>query len=127
MKTATQPSEALDAGLGPDLSALIETVGVPVVEIAQVTTIRGDDGQRGTFRLTFADGRMLKARRLRTASDVERVTRLTARLEPEFFPPVPPCVVATGAQPICGRAEDCRPPCIGCRCPRSWRRCDGLR
>jgi hypothetical protein len=34
MKTATQPSEALDAGLGPDLSALIETVGVPVVEIA---------------------------------------------------------------------------------------------
>lgn len=88
MKTATQPSEALDADLGPDLSALIETVGVPVVEIAQVTTIRGNDGQRGTFRLTFADGRMLKARRLRTASDVERVTRLTALLEPEFFPPV---------------------------------------
>jgi hypothetical protein len=88
MKTATHPSETLEAGLGPDLSALIETVGVPVVEIAQVTTIRGNDGQRGTFRLTLAGGRVLKARRLRTAEDVERVTRLTALLEPEFFPPV---------------------------------------
>ena len=86
MKTATARSEALEAQLGLDLWALIDAVGVPVTEVRQVTTIPMVG--RGSFRVTFADGLMLKARRLRTPGDVDRVTRLSSLLDPRFFPPV---------------------------------------
>jgi aminoglycoside phosphotransferase len=88
MKTATAPPEALEAELGLDLWALIDALGVPVEEAVQVTTIPAVDGLRGSFRVTLADGQILKARRLRTPTDVERVTRLSSLLDPQFFPPV---------------------------------------
>ena len=88
MKTATSRRETLEAQLGLDLWMLIDALGVPVVEVRPVTTIPAADGQRGSFRVTFADGQIVKARRLRTPSDVDRVTRLSALLDPRFFPPV---------------------------------------
>ena len=88
MKTATAWSETSEVELGLDLCWLIDAVGVPVVEVRQVTTIPAVDGQRGSFRVTLADGQTLKARRLRTPGDVERVTRLSSVLDPRFFPPI---------------------------------------
>jgi phosphotransferase family enzyme len=88
LKTATARSEAFEVELGLDLWSLIDAVGVPVVDVRQVTTIPAVDGQRGSFRVTFADGQTLKARRLRTPSDVERVARLSSLLDPQFFPPI---------------------------------------
>lgn len=88
MKTATPQSEAFAVELGLDLWALIDAVGVPVVEVRQVTTIPAVHGERGSFRVTFADGQILKARRLRTPSDAERVARLSSLLDPQVFPPV---------------------------------------
>jgi hypothetical protein len=88
LKTTTAQSEAFEVQLGLDLWTLIDAVGVPVVEVRQVTTIPAVDNQRGSFRVTFADGQTLKARRLRTPSDVERVTRLSSLLDPQFFPPI---------------------------------------
>jgi hypothetical protein len=84
----TARSELLEVQPGLDLWTLIDAVGVPVVEVCQVTTIPPADGQRGSFRVTFADGQILKARLLRTPGDVERVTRLSSLLDPRFFPPV---------------------------------------
>jgi hypothetical protein len=88
LKTATAWSETSGVELGLDLCWLIDAVGVPVVEVRQVTTIPAVDGQRGSFRVTLADGQTLKARRLRTPGDVERVTRLSSLLDPQFFPPI---------------------------------------
>jgi hypothetical protein len=88
LKTATARAETFEAELGLDLCWLINAVGVPVVEVRQVTTIPAVDGQRGSFRVTLADGQTLKARRLRTPSDVERVRRLSSLLDPQFFPPI---------------------------------------
>jgi hypothetical protein len=88
LKTATAQSEAFEVQLGLDLWGLIDAVGVPVVEVRQVTTIPPVDGLRGSFRVTLADGQTLKARRLRTPSDVERVTRLSSILDSQFFPPI---------------------------------------
>ena len=82
------PSEAFEVQLGLDLWELIDALGVPVVEVREVTTIPPSDGRRGSFHVTLADGQTLKARRLRTPSDVERVARLSSLLDPEFFPPI---------------------------------------
>jgi hypothetical protein len=88
MKTVTVLPETPEDELGLDLWALISAVGVPVVELVQVTTIPVADGRRACFRVTFADGQVLKARRLRSPGDVERVTRLSSLLDPKIFPPV---------------------------------------
>ena len=88
MKTVAAPSEAFEVQLGLDLWGLIDALGVPVVEVRQVTTIPASDGLRGSFHVTLADGQTLKARRLRTPGDVERVTRLSSLLDPHFFPPI---------------------------------------
>ena len=88
MKTVAAPSEAFEVQLGLDLWELIDALGVPVVEVREVTTIPPSDGLRGSFHVTLADGQTLKARRLRTPGDVERVTRLSSLLDPQFFPPI---------------------------------------
>jgi hypothetical protein len=78
---------ALEAELGSDLWAIVTAIGV-VIEAVPVTTIRWSGSPRASFRLTLADGQVLKGRRLRAPTDVTRVARLSALLDPGYFPPV---------------------------------------
>ena len=78
---------ALEAELGSDLWAIVTAIGV-VIEAVAVTTIRWSGSPRASFRLTLADGQVLKGRRLRAPTDVTRVARLSALLDPRYFPPV---------------------------------------
>jgi aminoglycoside phosphotransferase (APT) family kinase protein len=79
---------ALEAELGTDLWGIIAAIGVPVVEVVPVTTIRWSGSPRASFRLTLADGQVLKGRRLRAPADVTRVAHLSSLLDPRYFPPV---------------------------------------
>ena len=79
---------ALEGQLGSDLWAMIAAIGVPVVEAVPVTTIRWPGSPRASFRLTLADGQVLKGRRLRAPADVARIARLSSLLDPRYFPPV---------------------------------------
>ena len=79
---------ALEAELGPDLWTLVAPLGAPVIEAVPVTTIRWSGSPRASFRLTLADGRVLKGRRFRTPADVIRVSSLTPLLDPMHFPRV---------------------------------------
>jgi aminoglycoside phosphotransferase len=81
-------SSVLEAQLGLDLWTLIDSIGVPVVETIPVTTIPSTDSRRASFRVTFADGRILKGRRVRSTTDVDRITRLSSLLDPRYFPHV---------------------------------------
>ena len=85
---ARASSTTCQAELGDDLWMLVNAVGVPLVDVIPVTTIPAAGRHRASFRLTFADGRALKGRRLRAATDVERVTCLSSLLDPQYFPPV---------------------------------------
>lgn len=80
--------EAVAGHLGPDLSALVEDVGVPLVAAALVTTIASARVDRACFRLTFADGTVLKGRRVETVAGAERLAALTALLDARHFPRV---------------------------------------
>jgi hypothetical protein len=81
-------NEVLAARLGPELWALVEAAGAPVVEAVPVTTLPSAGSPRAAFRVTLADGRVLKGRRLATPADVERVARLSSLLDPRHVPPV---------------------------------------
>jgi hypothetical protein len=81
-------AETLVARLGPELGTLVEAAGAPVVHVIPVTTVRSATSPRAAFRVTLADGRVLKARRLATRADAERVARLSPLLDPRHFPPV---------------------------------------
>jgi aminoglycoside phosphotransferase len=87
---STIPSEAdvRPDQLGPDLWALLQAVGSPIVEAVDVIAIPSSDRPRRCFRVTFADGQILKARRVETPADVARVTRLLSLLDARYFPPV---------------------------------------
>lgn len=74
--------------LGPDLWALVEDVGVPLITAALVTTIASAYVDRACFRLTFADGTVLKGRRVESVPDAERLAVLGALLDPRHFPRV---------------------------------------
>lgn len=74
--------------LGPDLCALIGGVGVPLVAATLVTTIPSTRADRACFRLTFADGTVLKGRRVQTGADAERIDILGSFLNPRYFPRV---------------------------------------
>jgi thiamine kinase-like enzyme len=80
--------EAAAGRLGPDLSALVEDVGVPLIAAALVTTIASSRVDRACFRLTFADGTVLKGRRVESVGDAERLAVLTALLDARHFPRV---------------------------------------
>jgi hypothetical protein len=82
----------LTAQLGPDLTALVAGLGVPVVEASPITGLAARTLSRATFRLTLADGRMLKGRRLDAAADADRIrTIVTSLARPEM-----PRIVACG-------------------------------
>ena len=79
---------ALEAELGVDLLAMLAAIGVPVVEAVPVTTIPWAGSPRASFRLTLADGQVLKGRRLAAPADVIRIASLSSLLDPRYFPPV---------------------------------------
>jgi Phosphotransferase enzyme family len=81
-------SPAVREALGPDLWTLIDDIGVPVVEAIPITAIPSPGPGRASFRVTLADGRILKGRRVKTATDGDRITRLSALLDGRYFPPV---------------------------------------
>lgn len=68
------------SALGTDLSALIATLGTRVVESRPITGLRSRTFTRATFRLTLADGRVLKGRRLDSPADADRIRTVVARL-----------------------------------------------
>lgn len=81
------PRAALDE-LGPDLQALVEEVGAPLVGAAAITSIPSARADRACFRLTFADGRVLKGRRVEAEADARRIHALGALLPARHFPRV---------------------------------------
>jgi len=76
----TRPDETTATVLDPDLSALIGMVGSRLVDASVITTLPSPRENRATFRLRFADGRILKGRRLARAEEAVRVAALRPRL-----------------------------------------------
>lgn len=75
-----------EAQLGPDLCALIEDTGTPLVAAVPVTTIPSVDAFRGSFRLAFSDGTVLKGRRVNSLADADRIEALSTLLDARHFP-----------------------------------------
>jgi Ser/Thr protein kinase RdoA (MazF antagonist) len=71
-----------------DLAWASAELGSAVVEVAPVSPLRGRDKPRAAFRLTLADGRKLKLRRLRSAERAAELARLVARLSHLGIPQV---------------------------------------
>lgn len=84
MTTSGAPATSLPT----DLASVVAEVGVPLRAVALVTPLRSARLDRGCFRLTFADGRVLKGRHVESVERADRLEALTARLDPRSFPPV---------------------------------------
>jgi aminoglycoside phosphotransferase len=76
------------AALPDDLATLIRDVGVPLEEFILMTTLRARDLDRACFRLSFADGQVLKGRYVETLEQADRLETLTRRLDRRHFPAV---------------------------------------
>jgi hypothetical protein len=64
---------AIERELGPDLAAAVRSIDAPLLEATAIAG-RGYPGYRpSAYRLRFADGRVLKGRRLRSAEQAARV------------------------------------------------------
>jgi len=77
----------LDERLGADLWTVVQQVGT-LVEARLVTAIRSRDLDRACFRLRFADGRVLKGRRVETLTQADRLEALARLLDRRYFPAV---------------------------------------
>jgi len=75
-------------GLGPDLAALVTGLDVPLRHISTVTTLRAAAVTHAAFRLEFTDDRVLKGRRVTSATQAERVEAILAVMDPRYFPRV---------------------------------------
>jgi hypothetical protein len=73
-------------GLGPDLVALIGSLDVPLRSVSTLTTLRAAVVAHAAFRLEFADNRLLKGRRVTSATQAERVEAILAVMDPRHFP-----------------------------------------
>lgn len=80
--------------LAQDLDWAASALGSQIVDVAAVSPLRGRDVPRAAFRLTLADGRQLKLRRLRSAERVTELVRLLAALRDLGIPQV----AAAGAE-----------------------------
>src|SRR5262245_31607332 len=77
---------SFETQLGVDLWTLAASRDSP---FATVTGPRRPAGAgRGTFRLGFADGSILKGRRCEGEIHAARVERFSTYLDPRYFPPV---------------------------------------
>lgn len=72
--------------LGGDLWALTGQLGAPVAAVTTLTASR--HGPRATFRLTLADGGVVKGRRCEDEAQAVRVEALVEYLDPRHFPRV---------------------------------------
>ena len=86
----TQAAFALPhaARLGPDLAELVREVGVPLRDVTELTRLRSPDRRRAAYCLRFADGTLLKGRRLYSPAHAERVARLMALADDARLPRV---------------------------------------
>jgi aminoglycoside phosphotransferase (APT) family kinase protein len=78
----------LERAIESDLSWVASRLGSAVTEMAPVSPLRGRDRPRAAFRLTLADGRRLKLRRLRSPERAEDLSRLLGRLRELGLPRV---------------------------------------
>ena len=72
--------------MGRDLRGLVESRGIPLQDATRISGAPG--AVRATFRLEFADGRVLKGRRCQTSSQAAQLERLGRLLDPRYFPRV---------------------------------------
>jgi len=80
--------EEFESQLGKDLWTLIEGLNSPLVEATALTSLPSLWHVRASFRLQFADRRILKGRRFQTDDEAERVEYLSRFLDPRYFPKV---------------------------------------
>ncbi len=76
------------AHLGEDLWELAKTFDGSLSSVIPLTTLPSKHGARGSFRLEFDDGTILKGRRFQSEADAERVELLSALLDHRVFPRV---------------------------------------
>jgi hypothetical protein len=76
-----------DRSLGADLEALVSGRPAPLVEAARIGQ-RVERPSRATWRFAFADGSLLKGRRLASEAAARDVEAIVARLDRERFPRV---------------------------------------
>lgn len=80
-----RPSPHLCASLGDDLAALVEPVDSELTAATPVTMLPASADRRATYRLEFADGRVLKGRIAGAPSDAELIERINRRLDARYF------------------------------------------
>jgi len=78
----------LRASLGRDVLCLLGDIPSPVVEIARLTRLPSPRLQRACFRVGFADGRAVKARRVESPRDAERLERLSSLVDRRYASPL---------------------------------------
>ena len=70
----------LERALADDLAWASSQLGSEIAEVAVVSPLRGRGRPRAAFRLTLADGRRLKLRRMESPERAAELARLTGRL-----------------------------------------------
>jgi hypothetical protein len=78
----------LEDTLGADMRVLVDRVGVHLAEVATLTRLPSPVMAHASFRLRFADGRVLKARRVESAAQAERMHTILDVLDARHFPRV---------------------------------------
>ncbi len=73
--------------LGRDMVAALASFGAEPVDAVSITGLPGERSRRATFRIRLADGRIVKARRLRRAARVDRYARIVRAMSHEQLPP----------------------------------------
>ena len=81
------PSE-LTQQLGDDLLVLLRTFNAPLTEVAPLSGVGYPGYQPSAFRLRFADGRILKARRFGNTKRAATVEHVSQHLDHQGFPKV---------------------------------------
>jgi aminoglycoside phosphotransferase (APT) family kinase protein len=81
-------SDAIRRELGPDLASLLDDCAADIVTIEPITSLPSARSPRTSFRVEFADGSMVKARRVESPTQAERMEHLSTLLRPEWGPRV---------------------------------------
>jgi phosphotransferase family enzyme len=81
-------SPDIEAELGDDLSFLVQTVKAALVGVTPLSARGYPSARSSTFRLQFADGRVLKAFRLETAQQALAVESISRCVEHSVLPAV---------------------------------------
>src|SRR5262245_36029156 len=88
-QASTLPTaQELERALADDLGWLAVELGSRIVDVAPVSPLRGRHRPRAAFRLTLADGRRLKLRRLRSPERAAELARLVESLRELGIPQV---------------------------------------